>query len=124
MRAHDRGAVEHTEDMGRNRAAEPAVGRRRRYRVDEALARGAEEERQAKPAEPFEPGDRLHALLRRLAEADAGIEHDAVAPDAGARGDVERACEEALHLRHDVERRIGALAVVYDDDRTAASGHG
>ena len=36
----------------------------------------------------------IKTLLRRLAEADAGIEHDALARDAGARGDVERALED------------------------------
>ena len=91
-------------------------------RMDEALARSADQERQAEAAPGVEPGDAGHALLRRLAEADAGIEHDALARDAGARGDFERAREERGHVGDDVDRRIGALAIVHDDDRRAALG--
>ena len=64
-------------------------------------------------------------MLRRLAEADAGIEHDAVAGDAGAFGERERAGEEGGDVGHDVDRRIGGLAVVHDDDRHGMPGdHG
>ena len=52
----------------------------------------------------------VDALLRRLAEADAGVEHDALARNAGARGDVERAGEERRDVGHDVDRRIGGVA--------------
>ena len=59
----------------------------------------------------------VEALLWRLAEADAGIERDALARDAGARGNGERALEERRHVGDDVDCGIGALAIVHDDDR-------
>ena len=66
------------------------------------------------------PGERDDALLRRLAEADAGVEHDLVARDAGAVGDRERTGEERRDVGHDVDRRVGSLAIVHDDHRNAA----
>ena len=51
--------------------------------VDEALARGAEQERQAERLQLRQPCQRDDALFRRLAKSDAGIEHDLVARDAG-----------------------------------------
>ncbi len=47
------------------------------------------------------------ALFRRLAEADAGIEHDLLAPDAGLFGDGERALEKRHHVGDDVDRGVG-----------------
>ena len=44
--------------------------------ADEALARGADQQRQPERLQFIEPGQRRHALFRRLAEADAGVEHD------------------------------------------------
>ena len=99
-----------------------SVRLRRRDAVDEALARQAHEQRQAEFAQLGKPRDHRDALLRGLAEADAGIEHDALARDAGARRDVERAREERLHVGHDVERRIDGLAVVHHDHRHAVLG--
>ena len=60
-----------------------------------------------KLAPGVEPGDTNQTLLRRLAEADAGIEHDPLARDAGACRDVERAPKEVRHLGDDIDRRIG-----------------
>ena len=76
-------------------------------RVDEALARQADQQRQAERAQLAEPRDHRDALLRRLAEADAGIEHDAVAARCRRVAAIssERA-KNALHVRHDVERGI------------------
>ena len=110
------------DEMRGDRAAQALVGRSGRNLVDEALARGAEQERQAERLELAEPRDRDEALLRRLAEADAGIEHDVLARDAGARGDLERAREERRDIGHDVDRGIGGLAVVHDDDRHGVLG--
>ena len=92
--------------------------------MDEALARGADQERQAESSPGVEPGDAGEALLRRLAEADAGIEHDPVARNAGARGDLERALEERGDVGDDVDRRIGLVAIVHDDDGRAVFGDG
>ena len=44
------------------------------------------------------------ALFRRLAEADAGVEHDVLACDAGARRDLQRAGKEGDHVGDDVDR--------------------
>ena len=117
------GAVGDRDQVAGDRAAEALVGRRGRDRVDEALARGADQERQAERFELREPRDGGDALLRRLAEADAGVEHDALARDAGAVGDLERAGKERRDVGHDVDGRIGGLAVVHDDDRHGVLGH-
>src|SRR5436189_852905 len=66
--ANDRGAVANRDQVAGDGAAEALVGRRRRDLVDEALARGADEERQAERFEFREAGDGDDALLRRLAE--------------------------------------------------------
>ena len=42
--------------------------------------------------------------------------------DAGARGDFERAGKERRNIRHDVDRGIGGVAVVHDDDRDGMLG--
>ena len=70
-----------------------------------------------------EPRQANDALFRRLAEADTGIEHDLVACDAGALGDADRTGKEGVDIGHDIERRIGALAVMHDNDRHAAPRH-
>ena len=46
-----------------------------------------------------------------------------LARDAGTRGEIERAGEEGRHVGHDVDRRIGGVAVVHDDDRHAVARH-
>src|SRR5580692_1406725 len=108
--------------MRGNRAAEPLRRLRRYDRMDEALARGADQERQVEAAPGIEPRDAGETLLRRLAEADTGIERDAVALDAGLPGDFQRAREEIGHVLDDVDVRIGGVAVVHDDDRRAVAG--
>ena len=106
VHAHDRRAVLHRREMAGDRAAEPLVGRRRRHRIDEALARGADQKRQAEALEFGKPRDAGDALLRRLAEADAGIEHDASRGRCRrAAAIVERALEEGMHVGDDVDAR-------------------
>ena len=84
---------------GGDRAAD-ALGRRRwRDGVDESLARCADQKRQAECLNSAKPRKQRDALLRRLAKADAGIEHDILARDAGAGRDLERAGEESLAHR-------------------------
>ena len=77
--------------MAGDRAADALVRRGRGDRLDEALARGADQQRQPERLKSVEPRQADHALLRRLAEADAWIEHDMVTRNAGALGD-RRAC--------------------------------
>ena len=62
-------------------------------------------------------------MFRRLAEADTGIEHDPVMGNAGAPGDFERTREEIRHVGDDVDRRIGGIAVVHDNDGYAVRGN-
>src|SRR5579863_9892546 len=102
--------------MRRERAAKPLRGLRRHDRMDETLARGTDQERQAKPAPGVEPGNAGQALLRRLAEADAGIEHNPFEWNAGTRGDGERALEEGGDVGDNVDPRIGGFSIVHDDD--------
>src|SRR5262249_20378546 len=103
--------------MGRDRSAEPLVWRRWDHRIDETLARGANQKRQAERFQAVEPGYCGHALLGGLAEADAGVEDDEFAMNTGVRGDGERAVEERRDIGHDVDARIRGVAVVHDDDR-------
>ena len=77
------GAVERRQHMGSNRSAEPAVRRHLGHRIDEALARRSHQQRQVELLEVIELCDGGHALFGRLAEPDAGIEHDGTAADAG-----------------------------------------
>src|SRR5262249_57761087 len=100
-----------------DRAADALIGRRWRYRVDEALARSADQEGEAEQFELAKPRDRDDALLWRLAETDAGVEHDHVARNAGAFRDVERTGEKRRDVGHDVDRRIGGRAILHHDDR-------
>ena len=103
VRADDGSAVFDREDVRGQRSGQPPVGLGWQHSIDEALARGANQDRHAEALEGVEPGDGLHALLRRLAEADAGIEHDASREMPADRGDVERAGEESLDVGDDVD---------------------
>ena len=82
---------------------------------DEALARGADEHRQAEVSN-VEPGDAGDTLLRRLAEADAGIEHDAMAGNARAPGDFKGAGEKNSVTSATIRSPDRRLAIVHDDD--------
>src|SRR5256885_420769 len=83
VHANDVRAGLHRHEVSRNRAAEPLLRLGWRNEIDEPLARKADEDWQTKTFQFRQPGDDLDALLRRLAKADAGIEHEAVAGDAG-----------------------------------------
>ena len=104
------------EQMRRDRAAEALMRFRRRHRADEALARGADQQRQTEDAQFVEPGQRRHALFLGLAKADAGIEHDVIRRNARLGGDLQRALKEGGDILHDIDAGVGAVAVVHDDD--------
>src|SRR5262245_1142075 len=108
--------------MRGDRSAQPFIGRGGGNLVDEALARSADEKGQPERLELTDACDRGEALLRRLAEADARIEHDVLPRDAGVRGNLQRTAKESGYVRHDVDRRIGRLAVVHDDHRDGRLG--
>ena len=82
----------------------------RRDRSNEELARGADQKRQSEGAKFVQARQHDHALLVRLAKADAGVEHDIFAANTRARGDVERARKEGGDILHDVDGGIGAIA--------------
>ena len=70
-----------------------------------------------------EPCQANDALLRGLAEADARIEHDVLACDAGARRDLERTGKESDHVGDDIDCRIRRVAIVHHDHRQPVFGH-
>src|SRR4051812_49724099 len=80
--AEDVGALGGGEDGGGDRAAEALIGGGAVDPADEALARGADDERAPQPAELGEPAQQLHVVRVRLAEADPGIEPDPLLVDA------------------------------------------
>src|ERR1700722_5446272 len=90
VRPDDGGAVIDGNEMRGERSAEPLHRLGRGDRMNEALARGADQKRQIKAAPGIEMGDTGKALLRGLAKANAGIEHDTVARNTGFPGDFER----------------------------------
>src|SRR6266581_772333 len=100
--------------MAHDRTAEALIGWRGRYRIDEPLARGADQEGEAERLELAKPRDRSDALLWRLAESDAGVEHDHVARNAGALGNGERAGEERRDVGHDVDAIDGEALGMLD----------
>ncbi len=57
-----------------------------------------------------------------LAEANTGVEHNLVVGDAGAPGDFERTREEIRNVGDNVDRGIGSLAIVHDDNGCAVLG--
>ena len=71
-------------ERGGERAGEPLLGRLAlRQPADEALARHAEDERAAEPVEQRQAVDQVEIVGRVLAEADAGIDGEVAARDAG-----------------------------------------
>jgi len=60
---------------------------------EEAFARGSGEERQVESAELVEVCQQGVVFVELLAEAEAGIEDDLVAWDAGSGGGIEACCE-------------------------------
>src|SRR5205823_10048115 len=91
--------------------------------VDETLARSTHENRQTESFELGKPRDHGETLVRRLAEADTGIEHYIFAGNTRRGRDSKRAVEEVGDIPHDVDGRIGRVAVVNDNDRHAVLGN-
>ena len=85
MGADERGAVFDRQEMGGERAAEPLLGSAGATEWMKRLREAPTSSGRPNFAERVETRDACDALLRRLAEADAGIEHDGVAANAGAR---------------------------------------
>src|SRR5439155_19618084 len=113
MRPDDPRSVLGRQQMRGNRAAKALMRLRRRHRADEALARGADQQWKSERLQLAEPRQRGHALLGRFAEADAGIEDNFFRRNSGAGSDVERTRKEGSDVLHDVDRWIGAIAVMH-----------
>src|SRR5439155_23628402 len=62
-------------------------------RLDERLPRRANQDGQAKPSQPVEPGQNLEILAARLAETHSGSDDELRAADAGIQRVAERARE-------------------------------
>src|SRR5207245_8739934 len=122
MRPDDPRPVLGRQQMSGDRAAETLMRLRGRHRADEAFARGTDQQWQSERLQLSEPRQCGHALLGRLAEADTGIEDNFVRRNSGAGSNVERSCKEIGDVLHDVDSRIGTLAVMHDDDGRAALG--
>ena len=108
--------------MGGDRSAQPLVGRGGRNLVDEALARSADEKGMPERFEIADACDGGEALLCRFAEADAGIEHNALPRNTGLCSNLERTRKERGDIRHDVDRWVGGLPVMHDDHGDAVVG--
>jgi len=80
-----------SDQMRGDRTAQPLLRLRGDDRSDEAFARGANQERRSEAAEFVQARQRRHALLRRLAEADAGIKHDITFANARLGRDIKLA---------------------------------
>src|SRR5262245_50980985 len=104
MGTYDRRALLDRQQMRGDRASNALARRRRRHRVDEPFARGPNQKRQTQALELSESGKTDDALLRRLPEPNAWIEHDVVARDAGALRNLQRAGKKGQHIRDDVYR--------------------
>src|SRR6478735_3839699 len=99
--------------MRGNRSADAFMRRGGRHRIDETLAGGAHEQRQAERLELREPSKTNDTLFRRLAEADSGVEHDTLSRNAGTGRDLERTSKEGLHIGNDIDAGIGGLEIVH-----------
>src|SRR5882724_5722634 len=84
MYAHDIGAGHDRQQIARDRTADALMRLGGRNRRNEALARQSHQDRQSELAQLAEPRDHRGALIERFAKADTGVEHDALAPDAGS----------------------------------------
>src|SRR5262249_4189476 len=103
------------EDMGGDRSTQPLIGGGGGYRVDEALARRADEERKPERFELGKARNGRQTLLRRLAEADPWVEHDVLARNAGVRGEAGRKGKNRADVGDDIDGWARAPAVMHDD---------
>src|SRR3954449_13048270 len=98
VHAEDRRAALEREDVRRDRRRDALV------RVlaageaaEEPLARGPEQQREPERGDLVEAAQQLEVVRDRLAEPDAGIDHDPLLGDALADGERDALLEERLH---------------------------
>ena len=84
VHAHDVGPARDAERCRRQRALEALVGREVEHLADGRLAARAQQDRPAESAQRVELAQQQQVVFGRLAEADTGVDDEAVALDAGA----------------------------------------
>ena len=113
MHAKYRGAARKGGEIGREGRRQPIFGRRAGQRAEKPLARHANQHGQGEmAAQHIGRVQRLKVLARAFTEADAGIEDDFFAPDAGFFRQCERGFEKTQHIGDDVERRVDLLVLI------------
>src|SRR5215218_9373231 len=107
MDTDDIGAGEYAIHICRDRSRQARRGRGLWLEdaAEKRLSRQAQEDRKTERLKAWQRRHGLIALLDGLAEADAGIEDDAVLWHSGGAGDEQRAFEEAENVGNDVDRR-------------------
>src|SRR5437879_9596593 len=121
--AYDTGAAGEREQRGGDRAFESPAGRLTEQAPQEALARYPDHDRKAERDDLLDAGEQRQVVSEVLGEADAGIDGDRVARNAGGERRFGTRGQEALHLANDVV--VARLAVhgarrtlaVHQDDR-------
>ena len=109
MDTENGGAARERREVGGERADQPVVDAGAEQIAEQALARHADQDRQAEGrAQARGQRERLEILRLVLAEADARVEQDARARNAGAIGERQRAIKETAEVGFDVEIRIDA----------------
>src|SRR5579863_9251392 len=76
VNTENRGAASRGNEISGDRADEAPVDARSEYRPEQALARNADEQRQAVVAKAIKLAQRCQVLRRGFAEADAWIENE------------------------------------------------
>src|SRR5207253_10152394 len=107
--ADDVRATEGGRRHARHRAMDALVdGRAAEQVADEGFARGADEQREVGKVarQHVQLRDQLDVLLLRLAEADAGVEHDLLAADTAALGLLDAPAPTAGDILEDVCDRL------------------
>ena len=100
MHAHDVGAPHDADHHRRGGALHALIGRQVEGVADEGFSGGAEQDGKAQGADLIQAADELEVLLDGLAEADAGVEHDAIGGDAGTDQ-----CRRALAQERDARQQ-------------------
>jgi hypothetical protein len=83
------GTILDREQVGGNRTSDATIGRRCCNRADETLARGANQKRQTEGFEGIKSRKTDDALLRSFSKTYSRIEHDALARNTCARGNLQ-----------------------------------
>src|SRR5215218_2008483 len=100
--AENRRAVGGRQHRGGDRATQALAGVGAVDPADEALARGADDQRPAQLGQLRQAPQQLEIVLGGLAEADARVEPDPLLADAGGERRLDPRREERLDLGHDV----------------------